>query len=121
MAIYGYCKISTSSQRIERQIRNILHQYPDAILFEKVYTGTKVEGRKQWQKIMCRVVAGDTIVFVSVSRMNRDAAHRWLQEWFRNHNTDSITTEVSLWKHSRIVSTQVADRNDHKTSYTPGP
>lgn len=74
MAIYGYCRISTPSQSIERQIRNILRQYPDAILFEEVYTGTKVEGRKQWQKLMSRVVAGDTIVFDSVSRMSRDAA-----------------------------------------------
>ena len=41
---------------------------------EEVYTGTKVEGRKQWQKLMGRVVAGDTIVFDSVSRMSRDAA-----------------------------------------------
>lgn len=31
MAIYGYCRISTSKQNIERQVRNILAVYPDAI------------------------------------------------------------------------------------------
>lgn len=79
MAIYGYCRISTPRQSIERQIRNILRAYPDAILYEEVYTGTKVEGRKQWIKLMGRVVAGDTIVFDSVSRMSRDAASGFCQ------------------------------------------
>jgi DNA invertase Pin-like site-specific DNA recombinase len=74
MAIYGYCRISTPKQSIDRQIRNILREYPDAILYQEVYTGTKVEGRKQWHKLMGRVVAGDTIVFDSVSRMSRNAA-----------------------------------------------
>lgn len=73
MAIYGYCRISTPKQSIERQIRNILREYPDAVLYQEVYTGTKVEGRKQWRKLMSRVTAGDTIVFDSVSRMSRDA------------------------------------------------
>lgn len=74
MAIYGYCRISTPKQSIDRQIRNILREYPDAILYQEVYTGTKVEGRKQWHKLMGRVAAGDTIVFDSVSRMSRNAA-----------------------------------------------
>lgn len=74
MAVYGYCRISTPRQSIDRQIRNILREYPDAIIYEEVYTGTKVEGRKKWQYLMARVVAGDTIVFDSVSRMSRDAA-----------------------------------------------
>ena len=74
MAVYGYCRISTPRQSIERQIRNILRAYPDAVLYKEVYTGTKVEGRKQWVKLMGRVTAGDTIVFDSVSRMSRDAA-----------------------------------------------
>lgn len=74
MAIFGYCRISTPRQSIERQIRNILREYPDAVLYQEVYTGTKVEGRKQWRKLLNRVAAGDTIVFDSVSRMSRDAA-----------------------------------------------
>lgn len=79
MAIYGYCRISTPSQSIERQIRNILREYPDAILYQEVYTGTKIDGRKQWRRLMARVVAGDAIVFDSVSRMSRDAATGFAQ------------------------------------------
>lgn len=79
MAIFGYCRISTPKQSIERQIRNILRAYPDAILYEEVFTGTKVEGRKQWAKLMARVTTGDTVVFDSVSRMSRDATSGFQQ------------------------------------------
>ena len=73
MKIYGYCRISRASQSIERQNRNIKELYPDAILLNEVFTGTKVEGRKEWNKLMKIVKSGDTIVFDSVSRMSRDA------------------------------------------------
>lgn len=71
--VYGYCRISTQKQSIERQIRNILHAYPDAKLYEEAYTGTKVQGRKELDKLLRTVKAGDVIVFDSVSRMSRNA------------------------------------------------
>jgi DNA invertase Pin-like site-specific DNA recombinase len=71
--IYGYCRISTSKQSIERQHRNILASYPDAIIVDEVFTGTKIEGRKEFTKLLSKVSKGDTIVFDSVSRMSRDA------------------------------------------------
>ena len=73
MSIYGYCRISTPQQNIERQERNIKTVYPDAVLVSEAYTGTKIE-RPQWSRLLNRVAAGDTIVFDSVSRMSRDAA-----------------------------------------------
>lgn len=71
--IYGYCRISTNKQSIERQVRNILSLYPNAIIVEEVFTGTKVQGRKEWNKLLKVVEQGDTIVFDSVSRMSRNA------------------------------------------------
>lgn len=71
--IYGYCRISTRKQNIERQIRNILREFPDAVIIQEEYTGTKLD-RKEWQKLMRCVSSGDTIIFDSVSRMSRDAA-----------------------------------------------
>lgn len=71
--IYGYCRISTNKQSIERQFRNILNLYPNAIIVEEVYTGTKVQGRKEWNKLFKIVEEGDTIVFDSVSRMSRSS------------------------------------------------
>ena len=73
MSIYGYCRISTPQQNIERQERNIKAAYPDAVLVSEAYTGTKIE-RPTGSRLLARVVKGDTIVFDSVSRMSRDAA-----------------------------------------------
>ena len=73
MSIFGYCRISRKSQRIDRQIRNILKAYPEAIIIEEVFTGTKVLGRKALDKILKVVKAGDTIVFDSASRMSRNS------------------------------------------------
>ena len=71
--IYGYCRISKAKQSIERQIRNILAVYPAAIIIQEVFTRTRLD-RKEWQKLMKIIKAGDTIVFDSVSRMSGNAA-----------------------------------------------
>ena len=71
--IYGYCRISTDKQNIERQIRNIQKAYPDAVIKQEIYTGTKTDGRKMFEYLLKIVRAGDTIVFDSVSRMSRNA------------------------------------------------
>ena len=71
--IYGYCRISTKKQNIDRQVRNILAAYPTAIIVKETYTGTKI-CRKGLDFILGKVESGDTIVFDSVSRMSRNAA-----------------------------------------------
>ena len=73
MKEYGYCRISTPQQSIDRQERNIKAKYPKAHISKEAYTGTKVEGRKELDKILKAVKPGDTIVFDSVSRMSRNA------------------------------------------------
>lgn len=70
--IYGYCRISTSKQNIERQERNIKAAYPDALIIKEAYTGTSLD-RKEWGKLIKNIKAGDTLVFDSVSRMSRNA------------------------------------------------
>lgn len=71
--IYGYCRISTPKQNIERQVRNILKEYPNAKIIEETFSGTKYQGRKELEKLIHTVQAGDTIIFDSVSRMSRNA------------------------------------------------
>lgn len=73
MKIYGYCRISTGKQNIERQERNILEKYPKAHIVKEVFTGTKFQGRKELDKILKIIQPNDTIVFDSVSRMSRNA------------------------------------------------
>ena len=70
--VYGYVRISTPKQSIERQIRNIKAEYPDAIIVQDEYTGTKMQ-RPNWTKLYQRLLAGDVIIFDSVSRMSRNA------------------------------------------------
>ena len=73
MQVYGYCRISTPRQNIERQVRNIAAAYPAAHIVREVYTGTASQGRKELDKLLRCVQPGDTIVFDSVSRMSRSA------------------------------------------------
>lgn len=70
--IYGYCRISRKTQNIERQERNILNSFPDAYIIKESFTGTKLIGRKELDKLLKGVKSGDTIVFDSASRMSRN-------------------------------------------------
>lgn len=70
---YGYCRISTPKQNIDRQVRNIQSNYPAAIIINEVYTGTKFQGRKELDKLLKIIKPNDTIIFDSVSRMSRNA------------------------------------------------
>lgn len=71
--VYGYCRISTKQQNIERQERNITEAYPTAVIIKEVFTGTKMDERKEMQKMLKVLKEDDTVVFDSVSRMSRDA------------------------------------------------
>ena len=78
--VYGYCRVSTMKQSIERQIRNVKAQYPDAVIVTDEYTGTKLDrpgwtklDRPGWTKLYKQLKPGDTVVFDQVSRMSRDA------------------------------------------------
>ena len=72
MCVYLYCRISRSTQNIERQVRNLTARYPQGVIIKEAYTGTKID-RPEWNKLYKKVKAGDTIAFDSVSRMSRNA------------------------------------------------
>ena len=71
---YGYARISTGKQNIERQVRNILASYPAAHIVREIFTGTKIQSRKELEKLLKNVRPGDVVIFDSVSRMSRNAA-----------------------------------------------
>lgn len=72
--VFGYCRISRKTQSIDRQVRNILAVYPDAVIYKEAFTGTKIQGRKALDALLKQVKMGDTIVYDSVSRMSRNAS-----------------------------------------------
>lgn len=73
MTVYGYTRISTNKQNIERQVSNIKEEYPDAIIIREVYTGKEILGRQEFKKLIKQVKTGDVIVFDEISRMSRNA------------------------------------------------
>ena len=72
MCEYGYCRISTKKQSIDRQERNIKAVYPAAVIVKESYTGTTTN-RPEWNKLYKKIKQGDTVIFDSVSRMSRNA------------------------------------------------
>jgi DNA invertase Pin-like site-specific DNA recombinase len=74
MMTFGYARISTHKQNIERQVRNILAYDKNAVIVRETFTGTKFQGRTELDKIIREVKKhGGKIIFDSVSRMSRDA------------------------------------------------
>ena len=67
----GVARISRPTQNIQRQIRNIKNQYPNANIIKIVYTGSKVTGYKDFINVVDKLEEGDTLIFDSASRMSR--------------------------------------------------
>ena len=59
--IYGYARISRKSQSIERQIRNIKAEYPNAVILQEAFTGRKID----WDFL--DILAYPYIIFVFTS------------------------------------------------------
>ena len=125
MQIYGYCRISTPQQNIERQVRNILAAYPTAHIIREVYTGTTYQGRKELDKLLHIVQPGDTIVFDSVSRMSRNSdegCQLYSELYARNINLyflkePHINTETYRQTIQRQISTQLQTGNAATDSF----
>ena len=76
--IYGYCRVSTQKQSLQRQIDNIISKFPEAVIITEKYTGTKID-RPEWSKLYKKIKQNVkdnkncTVVFDEVSRMSRNA------------------------------------------------
>lgn len=72
MCEYGYVRVSTQKQKVERQIANIKKEYPNVVIIEEAHTGTSMD-RPKWNKLVKALKPGDTVIFDEVSRMARNA------------------------------------------------
>ena len=117
MHIYGYCRISTQKQSIERQVRNIRAAYPEAHIVTEAYTGTSVS-RPEWNRLYRVLTPGDTVVFDSVSRMSRNAEEGFAlyEELYRSgvelvflkeHHIDTETYKKALSGSIAMTGTNV--------------
>ena len=114
---YGYCRISRRSQSIDRQIRNIKEQYPDAIIIQEAFTGTSFD-RPAWQRLYKALREGDTVVFDSVSRMSRNAdegSQTYIELFARGvelvflkeHYIDTVTYKNALQGKIELTGTDI--------------
>lgn len=120
MTVYGYTRISTSKQNIERQVSNIKEEYPDAIIIREVYTGKEILGRQEFKKLIKQVKTGDVIVFDEISRMSRNAEEGFelYQDLYNRgvglvflkepHLNSSVYRE-SISQHLTLVGDEIAD------------
>ena len=124
---YAYCRVSTTHQRIARQITNITATYPKATIIREFYTGTK-QDRPNWNKLMSQIKKEDTIVFDSVSRMSRNA-----EEGFKDYkmlyelgvnlvflNEPLINTSVFDSTRNNLLSVNVETGNEAVDTFFKG-
>lgn len=125
--IYGYARVSTRKQRLDRQISNLMTACPSAIIKSEYYTGTTTI-RPEWEKLKKRLAGGDTVIFDSVSRMSRNAEEGFIdyQELFnRNINLvflkePHINTDVYKQSISKAIDIEVSTGNQAIDEYFSG-
>ena len=117
MRVYGYCRVSTVKQSIDRQVRNILAEYPDAHIVKEAYTGVCIN-RPEWNRLHRVLAPGDTVVFDSVSRMSRNAedGYRLYEKLYtsginlvflKEHHIDTETYKKALSGRIALTGTNV--------------
>ena len=125
--IYGYARVSTPHQRLDRQITNILALHPGAQIFKEHFTGT-TNSRPIWDKLMSLVRNGDTIIFDSVSRMSRNAGEGF-QDYKRLYesginlvflNEPLINTSVFENSKCNLLSISIETGNEAIDDYFKG-
>ena len=127
MSIYSYCRVSTQRQKLDRQIHNVLSACPTAIMKTEHFTGTTVN-RPVWDGLKRLLREGDTVVFDSVSRMNRNA-----EEGFNDYKTlyemgvnlvflkePHINTEVYKQSMAKAFDIEVSTGNEAVDEYFVG-
>lgn len=106
--IYGYCRVSTTHQRITRQVNNILEKFPNAHIIKEFYTGT-TQIRPLWEKLVSQIRLGDIIVFDSVSRMSRNA-----DEGFKDYKQLFELGVELIFLNEPLINTKVLESSKNK-------
>lgn len=67
--IFGYARVSTEAQNLDRQL-DMLRKYGVDYIYNEKMTGTK-RNRPELEKLLDRVTEGDTVVIETLSRLGR--------------------------------------------------
>lgn len=101
--IFGYARVSTDAQNLDRQL-DALKKYGIDVIYNEKMTGTKKD-RPELNRLLERITKGDTVVIESLSRLGRSTKDLIeLTELFKSKGVrlvslkESIDTESSTGK-----------------------
>ena len=93
--IFGYARVSTGDQNLDRQI-DALEKYGVDIIYNEKMTGTKRD-RPELAKLLDRMTEGDTVVVESLSRLGRSTKDLIeLTELFEKRGVHLVSLKESI-------------------------
>ena len=93
--IFGYARVSTEQQNLDRQI-DMLQKYGVDFIYNEKMTGTK-RNRPELEKLLERLTEGDTVVVESLSRLGRSTKDLiWLMETFNTKGVNLVSLKESI-------------------------
>lgn len=93
--VFGYARVSTEQQNLDRQI-DMLEKYGVDRIFNEKMTGTK-RNRPELEKLLERLTEGDTVVVESLSRLGRSTKDLiWLMEMFNEKGVNLVSLKESI-------------------------
>lgn len=72
MAIYGYARVSGTSQDLTAQVAELKDKGGCSVVYSEHYTGTRAD-RPQFSRLLATLGAGDTLVVTKLDRFARSA------------------------------------------------
>ena len=93
--IFGYARVSTEQQNLDRQL-DALRKYGCDTIYNEKMTGTKRD-RPELAKILDRMTEGDTVVIESLSRLGRSTKDLIeLTELFQSKGVHLVSLKESI-------------------------
>ena len=93
--IFGYCRVSTEEQVLDRQLESLKKYNCDEIFMEKI-TGTKAN-RPELNKLKEKVREEDIVLIESLSRLGRSTKNLLeLVEYFKGKKVKLISTKENI-------------------------
>ena len=93
--VFGYARVSTESQNLDRQL-DVLKKYGVDKIYNEKMTGTKKD-RTELSKLLDRMTDGDTVVIESLSRLGRSTKDLIeLTELFQSRGVNLVSLKEAI-------------------------
>ena len=93
--VFGYARVSTEQQNLDRQL-DMLQKYGVDFIYNEKMTGTQ-RNRPELEKLLERLTEGDTVVVESLSRLGRSTKDLiWLMETFNSKGVNLVSLKESI-------------------------